>query len=362
MVIRPDADERPGGDIVQATRTAEALRRLGMTVTMSSGGDVGSADLVHIFNLQTADWTLGQVRAARALHKPVVLSPIYWRDARLPFGAILRMAAVLPHLPAAVSPGPTVAKPTVPLLPAAHRKAAALALAGADAVLPNSEAEARHLFADFPAALNRGTPVLAVPNGVDVEGFDRARAQPPDPLVRTLPSRFVLCASRIEYRKNTLALIRATKRLGLPLVLAGLPVESTAWHRAYAAACRAEGDAVRFLGPLPQDRLWALYRACAVHALPSFFETPGLSSLEAGLAGARVVTTPHGSTREYFEDLVEYANPLSVRSIAAAIERALERPVDPTLAARMREKYTWDRAAAATLDAYRRVASRSVPD
>jgi len=70
----------------------------------------------------------------------------------------------------------------------------------------------------------------------------------------------------------------------------------------------------------------------------------------------RVVTTPRGSTREYFGDLVEYANPLSVRSIAAAIERSLDRPPLPGLAARVRERYTWDRAAAATLAVYQKLA------
>lgn len=355
MVLRPDAAARPGGDVVQAEKTAEALRRLGVSTTLSSGDDLAAADVVHVFNLQTADWTLGQVRAARALRKPVVLSPIYWRDARLPWGALLRMGAVLPHLPAAARSLPPSGPSTIPLLPAMHRKAAAQVLAYADAILPNSEAEARHLSADFPEASRAGAPIIPVPNGVDVEAFDRVAAEPPDPILRDLPASFVLCASRIDYRKNTLALIEATRRLRLPLVVAGAAVESTAWHRAYVAACQARGGHVRFLGPLPQDRLWSLYRACAVHALPSFFETPGLSSLEAGLAGARIVTTPNGSTREYFGERARYANALSVRSIAAAIGHSLAEPPPPDLPALVREKYTWDRAAAITLDAYRRV-------
>ena len=355
MVLRPDAAARPGGDVVQAEKTAEALRRLGVHVTLSSGEGMAHADVVHVFNLQTADWTLGQVRAAKRLGKPVVLSPIYWRDLRLPLGALLRMGAVLPYLAPSRASEDAAPRATVPLLPAGRGRAAREILEQVDALLPNSEAEARHLAAAHPVVRRRGVPVSVVPNGVDVASFERATAQPMDAALADLPEGFVLCASRIEYRKNTLALIRAAQRLGLPLVLAGAEVRSTAWHRAYAAACRAHGEGVRFLGPLPQERLWPLYRACAVHALPSFFETPGLSSLEAALAGARVVTTPNGSAPEYFGDQAEYADPLSVRSIAAALRRSLARPAPPDLPRVIRERFTWDRAAAVTLDAYRRI-------
>ena len=357
IVLRPDAAARPGGDAVQAQKTAEALRRLGVGVTLSSGEGVAHADVVHVFNLQTADWTLGQVRAAKRLGKPVVLSPIYWRDVRLPLGALLRMGAVLPYLARSRATEGAGPRATVPLLPAGHSRAARASLDQVDALLPNSEAESRHLAEAYPAVRRRGVPVSVVPNGVDVASFDRAGAQPADAALLDLPKDFVLCASRIEYRKNTLALIRATHRLGVPLVLAGAEVASTVWHRAYAAACRAHGEDVRFLGPLPQERLWPLYRACAVHALPSFFETPGLSNLEAALAGARIVTTPNGSAPEYFGDRAEYADPLSVRSIAAAIRRALARPAPPDLPRLVRERFTWDRAAAATLAAYRGVAA-----
>ena len=101
MVIRPDAGLRPGGDVVQAEKTAEALRRTGVRVRLGSGEGMSDADVVHIFNLQTPAWTLAQVRAAQRLHKPVVLSPIYWSRHRLLLGAAAQFPRVLPHLLAA---------------------------------------------------------------------------------------------------------------------------------------------------------------------------------------------------------------------------------------------------------------------
>src|SRR5439155_10534755 len=87
MVIRPDAGLRPGGDVVQAEKTAEALRRTGVRVRLGSGEGMSDADVVHIFNLQTPAWTLAQVRAAQRLRKPIVLSPVYWNWHRLLLGA-----------------------------------------------------------------------------------------------------------------------------------------------------------------------------------------------------------------------------------------------------------------------------------
>ncbi len=336
--------------MVQAEKTAEALRRLGVGVSVSSGEGMSSADLVHVFNLQTPDWTLGQIRAAKALGNPVVLSPIYWKDLRLPLGAVLQLGLLLPYLGSAAVAARPVPEATVPFVPLARRAACRDILRQCDALLPNSQAEADHLTAEFPEVRKRPEAITVVPNGVDVAEFDRARAAPGESF--DLPDDFVLCVSRIDYRKNILALVRATAGLRLPLVVAGAPVRSSALHRAYEAACHRHGGHVRFLGHLPQARVWPLYARCSVHALPSYFETPGLSNLEAALAGARLVTTPHGCTREYFADRAEYAEPMSVRAIARAIERARARPFPADLSARVRSRYSWDRVADACRTVY----------
>ena len=303
---------------------------------------MASADVVHVFNLQTPDWSLGQVRAAKALGKPVVLSPIYWRDLRLPLGALLQFGFVVPHLVSTTILTGRGPEDVAPVFPVGHRTAARGLLAACDRLLPNSQAEADHLVAEFPELRRRAESISVVPNGVDVESFDRAHDAPPGPEALDLPEDFVLCVSRIDYRKNVLALIRATARLRLPLILAGAPVRRTALHRAYEAACHAHGPHVRFLGHLPQERTWSLYRRCSVHALPSFFETPGLSNLEAALAGARIVTTARGCARECLGVSSEYADPLSVRSIAAAVQRSLARPAPPDLSRLVRERFTWE--------------------
>ena len=146
-----------------------------------------------------------------------------------------------------------------------------------------------------------------VPNGV----LPAMAPQRPDEFfVRYGTIPFVLSVGRIEPRKNTLGLIQAARRLGLPLVVAGEAPPGFERLRGGMPACRGRSNASGWGGSSIEDPLLAsAYAAARVFALPRWFETPGLAALEAALAGCSVVITPYGSTREYFGDLVEYARP-----------------------------------------------------
>ena len=94
----------------------------------------------------------------------------------------------------------------------------------------------------------------------------------------------------------------------------------------------------------------------AVHAHPSWLESPGLSSLEAAATGARIVAGDRGCEREYFGPDVDYADPADPATIRAAVLRALERgPRDrgDALERRLGAR-TWRRTGEATLEAYAR--------
>jgi glycosyltransferase involved in cell wall biosynthesis len=89
--------------------------------------------------------------------------------------------------------------------------------------------------------------------------------------------------------------------------------------------------------------------------MPSFLEAPGLAALEAGVAGANVVITGFGATREYFGDHVEYVNPYSPASILDGVKRALARPRSDALKQHILDRYAWEHVAAATRAAYESV-------
>ncbi|MBN2448594.1 MAG: glycosyltransferase family 4 protein, partial [Phycisphaerae bacterium] len=169
------------------------------------------------------------------------------------------------------------------------------------------------------------------------------------------PRDGVLYVGRIEPRKNQLALIRALNGTDIPLRLIGSPGR---FNRAYYDECRrcAEPN-VTFVSQCTPAALRDEYRAAKVHACVSWYETPGLASLEAAACGCAVVVTPGGCTREYFGDDAAYCMPGDPTSIHHTVEHALQSPIPPTLAARVSRDCTWKAAASKTLAAYNQAVS-----
>jgi glycosyltransferase involved in cell wall biosynthesis len=213
-----------------------------------------------------------------------------------------------------------------------------------DRILPNSEAE-KNLLAEF-FHLSR-EKFAVIPNGVNriprtSGGLFRSHSHIPDP--------FLLNVANVEPRKNHLALIEAVREVGMRLVLLGHVRD-----QAYFQECLTRGSGfVSYLGYLEHDGalLQSAYAACEAFILPSLLETPGLSALEAGAQGARVVVTSVGSTREYFQDLAFYVNPHDAEDIRRGIRSALVAPKDDRLRDHILEHFTWDQTGRRLLDAY----------
>jgi len=215
-------------------------------------------------------------------------------------------------------------------------------------VLPNTGDEGRIVERGFDVPPER---IRVVPNGVE----DRFAGADPELFVRTYGVRdFILNVGHIgSYRKNVLSLIRALKTIDRPAVIIGKVHRGPYGDRCLKEA--AENRNITIIEGLPNDSemLASAYAACNTFVLPSFFETPGIAALEAGLAGAKIAITRYGGTQEYFAQHADYIEPRSVASIAHAIESALARPKDDALCRRIRDEYLWQRVAEKTLAAYR---------
>ncbi len=101
--------------------------------------------------------------------------------------------------------------------------------------------------------------------------------------------------------------------------------------------------------------LSSAYAACDTFVLPSLYETPGIAALEAGLAGAKVVITPYGGTKDYFKEMVEYVDPYSVDSIQKGIEKVLNKPKDDKLKEYIKRTFLWDKIAVESINVYQEV-------
>lgn len=333
------AFQAPGGGENQLVRTGRGLEALGYGPRLFSPwvDRLERGRLLHLFGMSREGLELARVARARGIK--VVVSPICWYEPAAIRALEPSMARRLLGVAA------YRARSAAPWLPSWRRELLGLA----DAVLPNSRAEARQLARIFGVDPGR---LHVVPNGVSPALLD---AGPELFWRRVGRGDFVFFAGRIEPRKNPLGLIQSLAGSGLPIVIAG---DAPAGHEAYARRCReAGGDRVHWLGRLAADDplLASAYKAARVFALPSWFETPGLAALEAALAGLPVVVTPHGSTREYFADLAAYARPDRPREIARAVERSWSEGADPRLARRVADHYLWPHAAQLTAEVYERI-------
>ena len=107
------------------------------------------------------------------------------------------------------------------------------------------------------------------------------------------------------------------------------------------------------------ESLASAYHAAKVHALPSWFETPGLVNLEAGLAECNIVATDKGSTKEYLLDYAWYCDPASTTSIRRAVLDAFSAKKSPDLRKFILANFSWEQAAEKTLRVYERVLMRN---
>lgn len=223
-----------------------------------------------------------------------------------------------------------------------HERSMRELINGASMILPNSESEAMRLQRDLRVSF----PYRSIPNAVSEQFLH------PKPNVERYANR-ILCVGQIEGRKNQHRLIQATGGMEVELLIVGKPSPNNLKY--YDHCQRIAHPGVRFIGYLDGEELIELYQSSHVHALPSWFETTGLSSLEAGALGCNLVVSDRGDTKDYFDGFAEFCQPDDTTSIKTALQNALDKPTSDAFSQKVRENYTWAHTAQATLDAYKEV-------
>lgn len=190
----------------------------------------------------------------------------------------------------------------------------------ADAVIFKSVSEEQHFRGRFSLPDEKARRVVL--------GADGAYLRPaPEHLFKSLYGieNYALWFGVIEPNKNQLAACHVLRDKGIPCVFVGRSREE-----AYFNACReAAGENSLFLKGLPQKS--EIVRAALREAL--FYvevshEPPGLSAIEAGLAGCRLLLSDSDWSREHFGERAVYANPNDEADIARAVDEVLALPSD----------------------------------
>lgn len=354
FVIRPTVYSVPGGDTVQMSQTAKELQKLGVSVDIFTSGQqiaYSTFDLIHFFNITDCEDLLYHALHAKI---PIALSSIYvdYReyDRFHRKGVINFLSKILPYhqveylktLAKFVLKGEKVSTPLYWIK--GHNGSIHSILNKTELLLPNSANEYARLKKDFGVNL----PYKVIPNG-----FDPALFKETD---NNQPREGILCVGRIEGRKNQLNLIRAINKTRYNLTLIGQVAPN---QKAYYLQCVEEaGPNVKFIDYIPQKELLQFYSRTKVHALPSWFETTGLSNLEAAATGCNLVMANRGDVMDYFENYAYYCEPDNIESIRETIEQAYKAEKNNSLQTHVLSNFTWEIAAAKTLNAYTEMLKR----
>ncbi len=352
FITRSTLDTAPGGDTIQIKQTAKQLRDLGAEVdilptTLKINYD--RYDLLHFFNIvRPADLLYHIVKSKKSF----VLSPIfidYSEYDRLHrkgiSGFIFRRFS-----PATNEYFKTIGRwllgkdslRSKKFLFNGQLRSIKEIILKASWLLPNSEAEYTALMKEYK--INK--PYTVVPNGIDPLLF-----QPGQTVARS--EKLVICAARIEGIKNQLNLVKALNNTEFTLLLIGSPATN---QKDYYKQCREiASENIQFVDHIPQEELPDYYKKAKVHVLPSWFESCGLSSLEAAAMGCNIVITDKGYTRDHFGDHAFYCDPESPASILDAVRKASRSEWEPGLQEKIFRDFTWQRAAAVTFNVYKNV-------
>lgn len=359
---RDDMELAQGGDTTLVNETMGGLRELGVKVSLSleerpALDGFGAVTLVNIS--RTRD-TLAQLANAKARGKPTVLIPLYEdmdrylvpamktdllfrylaiKGKQLPLDALklVRDGFELSEHP--------LENPFARQFGIGDADKQRSILGDVDYILTSGKAESDSIRKKFaPKA----------PMEEMFYGFNRdfSSADPRAFVSRHGLKDFVLCVGRLEPRKNQWQLIEVFRSLPhLTLVLIGVFSDPSMEPliKAYAP------PNVRFFSRLPFAELVSAYAAARVHVLPSWYELPGLVSLEAAAAGCRIVSTDWGTAPDYLGDKVAYCSPDHPAGIREAVLKAYDTDATASLREYVLENFSWKRAARKCMDVYERL-------
>lgn len=340
---------QPGGDTLQVEQTAKYLTELGYKVDIKLCGekiDIHKYDIVHFFNIiRPAD-----LRINIPKHIPLAVSSIYhdyseydqkYRGSltRLLYKLFGKFGMEFLKVKLRWLNG-SDGFPGFKYFLIGHRNSIKSILKKSNFMFTTSHQEAELIkkeigFIPPYKKVNLGSEHIAVRPTNSRQG--------------------ILCAARIEGFKNQLSLIKAVKNMDTRLTITGAAAKN---HAAYYVACKNEaGQNVTFKGRLSQKKLEEEFGKAKVHALISFYETTGLSTLEALKAGCNVVITNRGAQPEIFGEHAHYCEPTDVASIEKAVESALAD--DRNHQQWVEENFSWKQAAQEISDIYRTLSKKS---
>ncbi len=346
---RPNALAQPGGDTVVMQKTIESLRKLGAEVTLDleCARNPKEFDLVHLFNFATPDYTKFLAQRAFDHGVPYVVTTLIedipqFHNQSQSWGQYLSEYVQN-------NQDKSWAKQNIPnlnLVPKSKRFDNSWTVKNAAGLFVTGPREGQVLLRDYGV----GLPIYPIYLGCEVSGGVSSNLFESEYGLKD----FVLCVGRIETRKNQLSLLAALEDSDIPVVIAG---SGFTYQPGYAEAvrCFKRRGKTLILGRLEPVMLASAYKAAKVHVLPSFYELPGLVTLEGAHYGCNVVASRNsGTIEDYLAHHAFYCEPANLNSIRSAIEMALAAPRNPETQTHI-SQFSWENLGNQTLAAYKKI-------
>lgn len=364
---RSDCFKAKGGDMVQVENTLIELKKLKVDVVVSDKNDIDlkNFDIVHLFQLDWTPETYLHAKKVKKAGKKLILSPIHHNidevkkfDDEYAFG-LRRISKILftdqfhrdtfKNIYRSILDRNKVV-PTLYSLFLGLRKMNKKVIEMSDYVLTQTELEANDLEKLYKSKFNWEV----IPNGVSDNFLN------PQDLKNFFPYEdYIVSVGRIEPRKNNLNLIAAVKELrkdlgeDLRLVFVG---KKSNKHAEYTDLFELEvknNPWIKFVDYIGYNQMPSIYKFAKVCASTSWFETTGLTLLEALFMNTNAVSTSPRA-KEILGDLCSYCSPNDIKSIKLAIKNELlrKRPVLPN---QFKKEFTWENTAKKTLEIYEKV-------
>lgn len=361
MQSRASLFKIPGGDTIQILKTKEYLERLGVKVDISLelNPDLKEYDIIHLFHFFRIHETYFQSKNAKKQNKKAVLTPIYvsrkmrnYFEKHADLGYIKYINKILDEEYRERIKGlwhyfidKERNEASLKLFLKGYRILQEETLKNVDILLPNSYAEMKMLQEDFPG----NYCYKVIPNAVDANLFKMQIEWNK----YNIPQDSIICIARIEPRKNQLAVLKALKNTNLNIILVGSPVPNRISY--YHKVKRYADKRIIIMDSLPHNELIYVYAFAKVHILASWFESPGLSSIEAAAMNCNIVVSDQNIIKEYFKNHAFYCDPESNTSIKKAVLDAYNSERNAFLSDHILKNYTWEKVSQNTLDAYKMI-------
>lgn len=344
FIARKSLFEQAGGDSLQVEQTAQYLRMLGHEVTISTQQKENpqAYDILHFFNL---------IRPAQFLYylkfkKTIVITSIYvdYFEYESKKGGFTRRLILNLFGKFGLEYFKTIARwlkgnddfPGYSYLLKGQKSSIQAILEQAKEVIVASDQEASHIKNDFGLS-NSYSKIALGSEHFKTIGGNRNRDG-------------IACIARIEGLKNQHQLIEAVNDGNESLSLIG---KAAANQSGYYTKCqKLAGHNIHFTGQLEAKDIAKILSETQVHAMISYYETTGLSTIEALKAGCQVVISDRGGQKEIFGDHVFYADPENVNSIKDAISKAQE--IKLSHMDWVMKTFSWEKSAQEISDIYKR--------